>query len=450
MYYTRVNCPLRRRGITIPAVALLLTGLLGVTALAIDGGVLVADRRHAQAAADAAALAAAIDLYGNYLSNLGADTGGAAATSATKTATDNGFTQGVNGTTVTVNIPPLSGPYKGLSGYAEVFITMQQKRYFSSIFGSGDMPVSVRAVAQGTRSPRNNGVIILDPTGSNDLSTTAAGDVTVLGGNMIVNSSDPKGGTISNTGNIEAENLYFTGNPGYGTSNAGKFIATDGQIYSSQAPTPDPLKNLPAPDMPVLTFKNVNISNLPTKTIAQGGAVPGWPDPNNLTNGWILPAGTYSGGIHISDNNSAHTYTLQSGIFYFTGGGFTLSANAAVKSEPDGVLMYFNDGGGLSITAGGPVTLSPLQSGAYANITIFEGRTNTSQNSITGQTGGSLNVTGTVYTPAAKVTLTGSGASYSVGSQYIVYQLNVTGSGSFTVDYRGLRVPQNRNLYLVE
>jgi Putative Flp pilus-assembly TadE/G-like len=446
MLYSRPSCSRRRRGITIPAVALLLTGLLGITALAIDGGLLLSDRRRAQAAADAAALAAAIDLYGNFTSQFGVDTGGIAAISAAKTATDNGFTNGVNGTSVTINIPPLSGPYKGLPGYAEVLITMQQKRYFSSIFGSGDMPVSVRAVAQGSKTARNNGVIILDPTGSNDVTATASGDVTIRGGDLIVDSSDPKGGTTSSTGNIIADNIYFTGNPGYYSSNTGTFEAANGKIYSNQAPTPDPLKNLPPPPQPTTVFKNVNISGLPKV----GGAVPGWPDPDNPLNGWVLPAGTYSGGIHISDNNSAHTYTLQSGIFYFTGGGFTLSANAAVKSEPDGVLMYFNSGGGLSLTAGGPVTLSPLQSGTYANITVYEDRSNTSQNSITGQTGGSLNISGTFYSPAAKVTVTGSGADYTIGSQYIVYQLSVTGKGNFLVDYTPLRAPPNRNLYLVE
>jgi Flp pilus assembly protein TadG len=436
----------RRPGVIAPTLALLLIGLVGVAAITIDGGLLMADRRRAQAAADAAALAAAIDLFDNYSKTLGADTGGAAAASATKTATDNGFTDGVKGAKVTVNIPPKSGPYAKRAGYAEVLITMTQKRFFSTIFGSGDLPVSVRAVAEGTKSPRNNGVIILDPTGSNDLTATASGDVTIKGGDLIVNSSDVKGGTTSSTGNIIADNIYFSGNPGYYSSNTGKFEAVNGKIYSSQAPTPDPLKDLPAPAEPLVVYKNINISGLPKV----GGVIPGWPDPNDLLNGWVLPAGTYSGGIHISDNNKAHTYTLQSGIFYFKGGGLTLSANAAIKSEPDGVLMYFASGGGLSLTAGGPVTLSPLKSGTYANITVFEGRTNTSQNSITGQTGGSLSVAGTFYTPAAKVTVTGSGSDYTLGSQYIVYQLSVTGSGNFLVDYSGRAVPPNRNLYLVE
>jgi hypothetical protein len=135
---------------------------------------------------------------------------------------------------------------------------------------------------------------------------------------------------------------------------------------------------------------------------------------------------------------------------YFTNGGFSLTANAAVQSNANGVLMYFHSGGALSMTAGGPVTLNPLQSGPYAGVTIYEDRSNTSQDSITGQTNGTLNITGTVYTPAAKFTLTGSGANYAVGSQYIVYQLVVTGAGTFNVVYNGPPPPPGRQLYLVE
>ena len=102
------------------------------------------------------------------------------------------------------------------------------------------------------------------------------------------------------------------------------------------------------------------------------------------------------------------------------------------------------------MTAGGPVTLNPLKTGPYANITMYQDRSNSFQDSITGQTTGSLNITGTVYLPAAKLTLTGSGADYSIGSQYIVYQLVCTGSGNFNVVYNAPLTPPNRDLYLVE
>ena len=434
----------RRRGIVVPLVAVLLVVLLGVAAIAIDGGLLLTDRQQAQKAADAAALAGAIDLFTNFDANQGTDPSGTAAASAQATAADNGFTDGVNGTTVIVNIPPQTGTFQGLTGYVEVLITMQQQRFFSLIFGTGTVQVSARSVARGSKAPRNNGIIVLDPLDPNSLTTTATGDVVVLGGNIVVNSSSSSGGSISNTGNFVAGNLYFSGDPGYGSSSSGSFIASNGSIYSNQPPTPDPLQNLPPPPQPPLTFNNVNISDLPVV----GGRVPGWPDPNNPTNGWILPAGTYANGIQISDNNSAHTYTLQSGLFYFTGGGLSLTANAAITCQPGGVCLYFNSGGGLSVTAGGPLTLCPLQSGPYTNITIFEDPNNTAQDSITAQS--SVNISGIVYTPSAVFTLTGSGGNYTIGSQYIVYQLNVTGSGSFNVNYSPLAAPQNRDLYLVE
>jgi hypothetical protein len=442
--FRRFPLPRRRIGIVAPTVALLLIVIIGVTALAIDGGMLLMDRREVRSAADAAALAAAIDLFQNYDQNKGKDPNGTAATSATDTAKDNGYTDGANGVTVKVNIPPQSGTYNGLDGYAEVIITMQQQRFFSAIWGSGKIPVTGRAVARGTKTPKANGIIVLDPTSSNSLTTTNSANITVQQGNIVVDSNSSSGGTISNTGNIKAVELDFSGNPGYGSSGSGQFTATSGNILSSQTPTPDPLASLPPPTQPTQVGNNVNISGLPSL----GGSVPGFPTPGDL-NGWTLPPGTYQNGIHITDNISAHTYTLQSGIFYFKGNGLTLSGNAAIKSDPNGVMLYFHDGG-LSITANGPVNLSPLQSGTYANMTIYEDRSDTSQDSITGQTNGSLNITGTVYTPAAKFTLTGSGGNYAIGSQYIVYQLVVTGSGNFNVLYNGPNIAPNRHLYLVE
>src|SRR5262249_33795193 len=164
--------------------------------------------------------------------------------------------------------------------------------------------------------------IVLDPKSSNSLTTTNSANITVTNGNIIVDSNDSKGGTISNTGNITANELDFTGTPGYYSSGNGQFF---GKILSNQAPTPDPLANLPPPPQPLLTYNNVNISNLPTP----GKGIPGWPTPGN-PNGWTFPAGTYNNGIIISDNNASHTYTLQSGTFYFKGGGLSLTANAAI------------------------------------------------------------------------------------------------------------------------
>src|SRR5689334_18905587 len=83
---------LTRPGVTLPVVVLSLLGLVGVVAIAIDGGVLLDKRRQVQVASDAAALAAAIDLFTHYPADKGADPRGTARQSALTTAAANGFT----------------------------------------------------------------------------------------------------------------------------------------------------------------------------------------------------------------------------------------------------------------------------------------------------------------------------------------------------------------------
>ena len=142
-------CP--RRGKVIVVVAISLIAILGVAALSVDGGMLFDSRRKVQTAADAAALAAAVDLFTNFYTNGGLDSKGTAVTSAYTTAAACGFTSG-NGNTIAVSVPPGSGPFAGVKGYAEVTITTTQAQYFSAIWGSGNQKITARAVARGFMS----------------------------------------------------------------------------------------------------------------------------------------------------------------------------------------------------------------------------------------------------------------------------------------------------------
>src|SRR5207302_11346937 len=129
---------------------LVLIGLLGVTAIAVDGGLMQDNRRRVQAATDAAALSAAQQLFAEFRAIIASnyaspDPGGKAAAAALASATANGYTNDGVHASVTVNIPPKSGPFTGSVGYAEVLITYYQPRHFSAIWGSGTLPVSARA-----------------------------------------------------------------------------------------------------------------------------------------------------------------------------------------------------------------------------------------------------------------------------------------------------------------
>src|SRR5438552_2242720 len=132
----------RRHGIVAVFVAVCLTALVGVVAIAIDGGMLYDQLRKGRSVADASAMAAASDLFQNYPTNQGTDPGGTALAAALAVAAANGYANdGVN-STVTVNIPPTSGIYAGKAGYVEVIVTYNVQRGFSRIWSSANIPVT--------------------------------------------------------------------------------------------------------------------------------------------------------------------------------------------------------------------------------------------------------------------------------------------------------------------
>src|ERR1051325_7691931 len=110
----------RRPGNVTVWVILSSSVIVGIVALGMDGGRLMEERRHVQAAADAAALAAAADLYQNYTQQQGQDTTGTARTAALSSAAANGYTHDGARTMVTVRVPPPTGAFAGQAGYVEV------------------------------------------------------------------------------------------------------------------------------------------------------------------------------------------------------------------------------------------------------------------------------------------------------------------------------------------
>src|SRR5262249_40032860 len=113
--------PADRRGAIAVKVAICLPVLLGVTALSLDGGMIYDKRRPSQAAADAAAMAAAGDLFNTYTNGTttddGKDPSGIAAAHARAIAADNGYPDDGQTASVVVNIPPKSGPFTGNHPY---------------------------------------------------------------------------------------------------------------------------------------------------------------------------------------------------------------------------------------------------------------------------------------------------------------------------------------------
>jgi hypothetical protein len=402
-----------RRGTVAVLVALCLTLLVAITAIALDGGLLLDSRRRAQAAADAAALAAACDLFKSYPVNAGLDPGGTAAQTARSTAAANGFQDGDGDDTVVVNVPPLSGPFVGQPGYVEVIITYKQPRYFSNIFGAGPIPVSARAVARGQWVPFNNGVIVLHPTAAGALSANGNGDVRVQNASIIVDSNNNQAAVTVGNAYVADPNkpIDITGtSPGY----TGTFLGT---VLTAQPPVPDPLAYLPPPD-PL---------SLPIQTAGGGKSV-------------SLQPGRYIGGLHFSGQTSV---TMAPGIYYMDGGDFIFTGQGNLTAN--GVMIYST--GGLSITGNGSVALSPPTSGIYQGISYFQDRGSTATDKVAGN--GLYNITGTFYSANGLTDLQGNGDA-SIASQVVTLLMKAGGNGQTNIVWAGPPSARTRKIQLVE
>src|SRR5688572_11655439 len=101
----------RRKGVVAVFVAVALTGLLGIVAISIDGGMLYMQLRKTRSTADAAAMAAACELFRNYPSEAGLDPRSVARKAALKVAKGNGYNNDTTTSNVEVSIPPATGNY---------------------------------------------------------------------------------------------------------------------------------------------------------------------------------------------------------------------------------------------------------------------------------------------------------------------------------------------------
>jgi hypothetical protein len=431
----------RRRGMIAVQVAITLTALMSVTAVAVDVGILLAEQRHAQAGADAAAMAGAIDLYTNYRTYSGSDTNGTAKASALTTANANGYSNDGTTNIVTVNIPPKSGNFVGVAGYVEVIIQSNQPRYFSNIFGSGSIPVKARAVARGAWVVPKGGIIALDPTASPALDDQGGGTLTVNNGTIIVDSNAmSSNGALKNGGGgkITAQAIDVTGSVDL-TNNS----TTNPTPTTGTSPTPDPYWYLPAPSAPPKGSISYN-KNTSTYTVTPGSfGGPGQPKLPNFGQGdtVIFEQASYGNG----------------GIYYLTAGGLNSNgANLIMDSGTSGGMMFYNAGTGSSDviniagSSTGTVNLAGLTSGLYQGLLIFQARGTPSNitNSITGN--GNFTMEGTFYDPTGSLKITGNGTSSIIGSSLIADTMSFGGNGNITVDYSGYTQPKGRFLGLVE
>ncbi len=143
-----------RHGNILVLLAILLPALMGVVGLAIDAGMMMADRRNSQHAADAAATAAAMDLL------QGKSSGDATTTAEVHVQQHNDLSDA----SVSVRIPPSTGQHAGESGFVEVNVTHPVSTYFARVLNGGaQQHTSARAVAGYEAATAGAAIVVLDP-----------------------------------------------------------------------------------------------------------------------------------------------------------------------------------------------------------------------------------------------------------------------------------------------
>jgi hypothetical protein len=390
------------RGQAIILITLLLIVLLGAMALTVDGGMLLAERRQVQNAADNAALAGAWALC----------TDGNVNVVALGSATQNGYNNSDPLVTVSVHNPPTSGPHSGDSDFVEVRVDSEKKPGFAQLLFRGALQTSARAVAECIQGSGpvggGNGVIGLETNDARVMNVTGSGAIQVTNGGVFVNSTSSSAFFVDGGG---------TG-PGGVPRISGSWIQVVGgssvPAWVTVSPTPtnnvpaisDPLFGVAAPARPSGSCTTVNVGWVPNPPV-------------------VINPGLYC-SITVSSSGSL---VMNPGTYYVDN---SFSVSGAADLIGDGVFIYVNTGS-VTIGASGIVRITAPTTGPFAGMAFFMGRSNSANFRVDGA--GQINVRGTIYAPAATVVVAGSGTSTSFTSQFIARKYDVSGAGLLRIIY---------------
>jgi uncharacterized membrane protein len=293
-----------------------MTVLLGFAALAVDVGALFRAKRNLQIAADAAATGGALD-YKYHDSVSSAQTAGKAASG------QNGYTDSSGGVTVTVNIPPASGPNTA-SNYVEAIVSAPNPTYFMKLFNTSSVTVSARAVA-GTPAAPDTCIWLLAPSG-NAFQLQGNYDIEAPNCGIQVDSTSTNAiGVTGNGGTVNAKFLNIAGS------------ATLQHTTTPTAPTMNaPSRNPPQQGLTGPTAAN-NWSGCGTQssatTLTGTIAGPGFSSVTCYTNSVTISNATLGEGLYVFEKD----VTL-SGTVTVNGGVLDLAGTTSTFNQSNGAL----------------------------------------------------------------------------------------------------------------
>lgn len=384
------------QGQALIIIALALVGLIGIVGLVVDGGNAFLDRRNAQNAADAAALAAALARIRG---------GQDMVATAFASAAQNGYNN--DGVTNSVELfsPPKDGPHSDNVEYIQIIITSHVDTYFARVVGRSKITNVVQAVAR-TKSSENsqllNGIAIasLAPSSNcgNQKSFWIHGDATleISGGGVFINSNNETCALLQHGNGSIHVNDGFTINVVGGASIQKPLLFTPGVTVGA-----GPINYPPPFFMPDIECDEN------TAQVSEDGTTmtPGtWADefpPQGVTQ---LEAGVYclENGMKING---------------------PLVGNNVVFKVSQGEVHFGNAN----------IVLDAPNSGDNAGLLIYLPQENNSKVTLNG--GSESVIEGTILAPASPIVINGNSSSSGFQSQIIGYSIEVGGSANVALVY---------------
>jgi len=425
----------RQRGQVLLLVTFSLVAMVGIMGLACDLGYARFVRWQAQAAADAAAIAAAdatLAAFGQTATIVcGSNAVCQAATAcpspvnsppitnldnACLYAQQNGFTTGgvaghqsVNITSNITTTPPTAAGVN-VSYWVEVQTQQTIPQFFSSVLGNTMATVTAQATAAIVGNSANPCVYALDPT--------AKGAVTVSGGSSVsvdcgidVNSSDKDAMDVSGGSTVNAAAVNITG--GF-KANGGATISP--APATGVNPVANPFAGLNPPAVSVCDFTGWKLNGGNTAT--------------------LNPA-VYCDGIDIEGGSTA---TFNPGTYILRGGGLKIAGGS--NAFGSGVTFYNTaDGYGykpIDTSGGSSVVLSAPTSGPLAGILFFQDPSIVDGNSNNFTGGATMQLTGVLYFPTTPLMYSGGSSTNWTYTTIVADTVKFTG-GSYFHNYNILQ-----------
>lgn len=310
----------RDRGSISIVAAASLVALIGMAALVVDGGYLAVRRRALQGVSDAAALAGGFSLPSS----------GTAVVQARVIATANGYTDGSNGATVTVNTP-----YAGDSRRIEVILQTSVPTFLGAALRINSGLIKARAVAKVDAPPP---AVFAGDTGC---SGNACGVALCITGTSFHTT-----GSVHSNGSLmlSGDSSDSVGPVEYGGScahsvNGAVSVASGPALVATQ---PYPLPYTAVTDFPCTFSKTGNFD------VSQPGAW--WQSGNSWGGGGVLKSGVYcatGGGIQLNGSNISGSVTFVcDGVIQISGQSLNLS------SFSNDVFLFTTSGANPAIVMG--------------------------------------------------------------------------------------------------